>query len=178
MPSSIFLKLFLTALLYFISSVAAYCPVVICPGFGNDSIDYKEPLNQPSSIGFISVLSRRGFDTDQIYTVPIKRSDWIKVAGGLLEIDFYRNNAKPDGKGYGWYIQRLKETVDLAYEESGGEKVMLVGHSAGGWLARAALGDGIWSGSDGDAGSQVNVNERVRGLVTLGAIHRGGRQIR
>ncbi len=146
----------------------AYCPVVICPGFGNDSIDYDTPLEQSKEVGLTSVLTRRGFVPQQIYTVPIKRSDWIRVAGGLLDIpNFYTGNALPTGLGYGWYIQRLKDTVDLAYEESGGEKVLLIAHSAGGWLARAAMGDGTWSKEQG-----VQTSERVSCLVTMGAIHK------
>jgi len=39
-------------------------PVVICPGFGNDSIDYEAPLSQPREVGFISALERRGFDPE------------------------------------------------------------------------------------------------------------------
>jgi len=146
----------------------AFCPVVICPGFGNDSIDYDTPLEQPKEVGLKSVLARRGFNAERIYTVPVKRGDWIKVAGGLLDIpNFYNGNALPTGLGYGWYIKRLKESVDLAYEESGGEKVMLLGHSAGGWLARAALGDGTWCEEQ-----SILTNERVNCLVTMGAIHK------
>jgi pimeloyl-ACP methyl ester carboxylesterase len=145
----------------------AYCPVVICPGFGNDAIDYDTPLEQPSEVGLKSVLARRGFDPEQIYTVPVQRSDWLRVAGGLLDIpNFYTGNALATGKGYGWYVQRLKDSVDLAYDESGGDKVLLIGHSAGGWLARAALGDGTWCEDEG-----VSTSERVGCLVTIGAIH-------
>jgi len=57
--------------------------------------------------------------------------------------------------------------VDRAYEESGGEKVMLVGHSAGGWLARAAMGDGVWDEEGG-----VKTADRIRCLTTVGAIHK------
>eukprot|EP00980_Cylindrotheca_fusiformis_P008243 scaffold1736_cov127-Cylindrotheca_fusiformis.AAC.57 len=147
--------------------VDAFCPVVICPGFGNDEIDYDEPLKQPKEVGLRSVLARRGFDPDQIYTVPVKRSDWIRVAGGLLDIpNFYTGNAKPTGLGYGWYIKRLKETVDRAYEASDGERVILLAHSAGGWLARAAMGDGTWCDETG-----IRTNERIRCLATMGAIH-------
>ena len=46
-------------------------PVVICPGFGNDSIDYEAPLSQPREVGFISALERRGFDPEAIYTAGI-----------------------------------------------------------------------------------------------------------
>jgi len=148
-----------------IQKSSSYCPVVICPGFGNDSIDYTTPLSQPEEVGLKSVLSRRGFEASKIYTIPVQRSDWIRVAGGLLDIpDFYTGNAQPTGLGYGWYIKRLKESVDKAYEESG-EKVLLLGHSAGGWLARAALGDGVWC-------DDIQCSDRISGLVTMGAIHK------
>ena len=93
------------------------------------------------------------------------------MAGGLLDIPaFYTNNAKPTGRGYGWYIDRLKQSVDQAYEESGGEKVILMAHSAGGWLARAAMSDGVWS-TDAD-GETVRTSDKIQCLVTLGAIHK------
>ena len=142
-------------------------PVVICPGFGNDAVDYLEPLKQPREVGLIAGLERRGFNADLISTIPVQRSDWIRVAGGLFDLGFYTNSALPTGGGYGWYIKRLKETVDQAYEVSGGQQVILIGHSAGGWLARAAMGDGIWCPDE-----QVRTADRVKCLVTLGAIHR------
>lgn len=147
-------------------------PVVICPGFGNDSIDYEAPLSQPREVGFISALERRGFDPEAIYTVPVKRGDWIRVAGGLFDLGFYTNKALPTGKGYGWYIRRLKQCVDEACEASGGEKVLLIGHSAGGWLARAAMGDGTWADADAEEGGEIRTADRVRCLATIGAIHR------
>lgn len=154
-----------------LAQVEAFCPVVICPGFGNDSIDYITPLEQPEEVGLKSVLARRGFNPEKIYTVPVQRSDWIRVAGGLLDVpDFYLGTAKPTGRGYGWYVKRLKETVDLAYEQQEGdkkEKVLLIGHSAGGWLARAAMSDGVW-----DEEAMVRTSDRVRCLVTMGAIHK------
>lgn len=146
----------------------AYAPVVICPGFGNDCIDYDKPLGQPSSVGLKSVLSRRGFPIEKIYTVPVKRADWIRVALGIFDIPrFYTNDCLPSGLGYGWYVQRLKDEVDRAYEESGGEKVLLLAHSAGGWLARAAMADGVWC-----AERQLKTSDRIQCFVTLGAIHR------
>ena len=143
-------------------------PIVICPGFGNDSIDYDRPLNQPPSKGLKTILSTKGFNIDNIYTVPIQRADWIRVGSGLFDIpNFYINQAKPSGLGYGWYLRRVKECVDLAHEESGGKKVMLIGHSAGGWLARAVMGNGIWCEEN-----NIRVNDKISGLVTIGAIHK------
>jgi hypothetical protein len=147
-------------------------PIVICPGFGNDSIDYDTPSNQPPTKGLRTILSNQGFDKNNIYISPVKRLDWIRVGGGLFDIpNFYTNTAKPTGLGYGWYIYRLKEIVDLAYEESGGQKVILIGHSAGGWLARAAMGDGVWSTST-ETNIDIRTNDRVSCLVTVGAIHK------
>jgi len=142
-------------------------PVVICPGFGNDLIDYYEPLKQPREIGLVSALERRGFDPELIFTVPVQRLDWLRVAGGLFDPKFYTNSALPTGGGYGWYVQRLKETIDQAYEKSICERVLILGHSAGGWLARAAMGDGVWCEEE-----KIRTSERVKCLVTVGAIHR------
>lgn len=170
-------------------------PIVICPGFGNDSIDYLYPLKQPRSKSLIESLEKRGFNPSRIYTIPIKRTDWIRVALGLLDVPrFYTGDALPTGLGYGWYIQRLKDTVNKAYSESigndggnlDGTKVILIAHSAGGWLARAAMGDGKWSqrndsnnsfNADNDTDNEINSKpirtaDRVRCLVTLGAIHK------
>ena len=142
-------------------------PVVICPGFGNDQIDYQNPLEQGTEKGFVTALVRRGFNPDLIKVMPLERYEWIRVAGGLFDIpNFYTGNCRPDGLGYGWYVNRLRNTIEEAYNLSGGEKVLMVGHSAGGWLARAALGDGSWIGSEARAA------DRVRALITVGAIHK------
>merc|ERR1719223_223452 len=150
-------------------------PVVICPGFGNDPIDYVNPLKQDRSVGLVAQLEKRGFDPDRIAIVPLSRWEWIRVAGGLLDIpNFYTKSALPTGNGYGWYISRLKETIDTAYANSGGEKVIVIGHSAGGWLARAALGDGIWDVTSEEG--EVRTSDRVACLATVGAIHNPPRE--
>ncbi|KAL7524715.1 hypothetical protein ACHAXR_000684, partial [Thalassiosira sp. AJA248-18] len=155
-------------------------PIVICPGFCNDKIDYSNPLNQGDDCGFVSTLARRGFDPKLIKTMPLERYEWIRVAAGLFDFpNFYTGNCRPEGLGYGWYVRRLRKTIEQAYEMAGRkEKVILIGHSAGGWLARAALGDGSWDvGCDGDKnGDELNgearASDRVRALFTIGAIHK------
>ena len=61
-------------------------------------------------------------------------------------------------------------------ERGGGEEtVLVIGHSAGGWLARAALGDGSWFSEESankSANGEVRASDRVRALITLGAIHK------
>ena len=46
-------------------------PIVICPGFGNDQIDYRNPLNQGEEYGFVTALTRRGFDPDLLPGVHV-----------------------------------------------------------------------------------------------------------
>ncbi|KAL7540806.1 hypothetical protein ACHAWF_006786 [Thalassiosira exigua] len=161
------------------SSPLSRVPVVICPGFGNDQVDYVSPLSRGSEYGFVTALARRGFDPANVRVLPLKRYEWARVGGGLLDVpDFYRGTCTPEGRGYGWYVRRLREEVERAYIDAGGEeKVVLIGHSAGGWLARAALGDGSWTVDDGAAppgGSTTSsrASDRVRALITVGAIHR------
>jgi pimeloyl-ACP methyl ester carboxylesterase len=155
-------------------------PVVICPGFGNDQIDYYEPLQQPRQVGLVAALERRGFDPDLIYTIPVQRSDWFRVAGGLLDLNFYLNQALPTGNGYGWYLKRFQDTVDKAFyaandkeddiisnNKNSNNRVLVIGHSAGGWLARAGMGDGLWCSE-----AQTRTADKICGLVTVGAIHK------
>eukprot|EP00957_Ditylum_brightwellii_P210092 15364562-Ditylum_brightwellii.AAC.2 len=66
----------------------------------------------------------------------IKCSDWISMTGG-------------SGGGSGWYIQCLKQIIGKAYEESGGENVLVIGNSAGGWLAHTAMAGGVWNDEEG-----------------------------
>lgn len=178
-------------------------PVVICPGFGNDMIDYINPLGRGEEYGLVSSLVKRGFSMERICIVPIKRYDWLRVGLGLFDIpNFYKGKCRPDGLGYGWYVARLRRVIERAYSGNdidgdaglgGGqergrverkEKVLVIGHSAGGWLARAALGEGTWDAryddgvesysSSATATEDVSVaraSDRVRALITIGAIH-------
>mmetsp|Transcript_20901 Transcript_20901/g.35943 ORF Transcript_20901/g.35943 Transcript_20901/m.35943 type:complete len:119 (+) Transcript_20901:179-535(+) len=57
-------------------------PIVIRPGFGNDQIDYFNPLQQGDEYGFVSALVRRGFDPELIQVLPLERYEWVRVAGG------------------------------------------------------------------------------------------------
>ncbi|CBJ31404.1 conserved unknown protein [Ectocarpus siliculosus] len=142
----------------------AKCPVVILPGFGNDARDYTNPLDGGEDKAFASALERRGLKT---FVVPVERSDWLKVASAVLTLDFWKGTCRPDGPAYSWYLQKVKETVRTSLEETGADKVLLVGHSAGGWLARATLAEGVWE--EGVASEDV-----VAGLVTLGSPHFAG----
>ena len=125
----------------------------------------------------MAALARRGFNPNLIRVLPLERYEWIRVAGGLFDIpNFYTGTCRPEGLGYGWYVKRLRRTIEEAYLNAGsGEKVIVIGHSAGGWLARAALGDGSWditSNDDSYSTDTIRAADRVRALVTIGAIHK------
>ena len=99
-------------------------------------------------MSLVAALRRRGF---QSYIVPVERKDWFKVAKMLLSRGFWTGRCDGVGPGYSWYLDRVKETVDVARKSASEDaaiaplqKVILVGHSAGGWLARAFLGQPCW----------------------------------
>mmetsp|Transcript_37390 Transcript_37390/g.93960 ORF Transcript_37390/g.93960 Transcript_37390/m.93960 type:complete len:315 (-) Transcript_37390:256-1200(-) len=138
-------------------------PVVVLPGFGNDAQDYSDLELEPTGGttkdgGLKGRLHRRGFE--HVHIVPVARADWLRVALGLFDEDFRAGSAPPD-TAFGWYLDRVDETAAEASAASGGERVLLLAHSAGGWLARAALGR-----------SGGSLAERTRALVTLGSPHR------
>ena len=139
-------------------------PCIIVPGFGNADIDYKTPLGQDASVGFASVLERRGFES--VSVLPVERYEWARVIFGLIGTILWKPWATPEGPAYSWFVNRLRSAVVQAHEESDGAKVLLVAHSAGGWLARALLADGQSGWPEGKAATDY-----CSGLVTLGSPH-------
>ncbi|CAE7338561.1 unnamed protein product, partial [Symbiodinium pilosum] len=136
----------------------ASVPAVLLPGFGNDAIDYAEPLGQDTDVGLQACLSRRGV---QASTVPVQRSDWLKVfAGLLLDPDSRAGNGTAE-TAYGWYLDLAKDKVEETVQAAG-QPVILIGHSAGGWLARALLQR---------EGKEWAI-QHVQGLVSLGTPHK------
>mmetsp|Transcript_23730 Transcript_23730/g.57487 ORF Transcript_23730/g.57487 Transcript_23730/m.57487 type:complete len:244 (-) Transcript_23730:2156-2887(-) len=108
-----------------------------------------------SQISLTGALSARGF---RATVLPIERVEWFNVARGMLSPDFWTSKSLPNGPSYSWYIQRINDTVTEILENVEEEHVVLVAHSAGGWLARAYLAEGE--------------DHRIRALVTLGTPHR------
>ncbi|GMI48625.1 hypothetical protein TrCOL_g7750 [Triparma columacea] len=95
--------------------------------------------------------------------------DWLKVfSRGATDLSFWAGKAPPTNKAFGWYLDLVHDSV----QKHDGTPCVLMGHSAGGWLARACLGDGsgngrIWGSGDG---KQLK-REEVLAIVTLGAPH-------
>jgi pimeloyl-ACP methyl ester carboxylesterase len=113
-------------------------PTVILPGYLAPARDY---------FALEQILTKQGFPT---VTVPLTRRDWWITIGGrpvtpILEI--------------------LDQTIRNVLRETQADQVNLIGHSAGGWIARIYLGeelycDRIWSG-----------RSLVKTLITLGTPH-------
>jgi pimeloyl-ACP methyl ester carboxylesterase len=102
----------------------------------------------------------------------MSRKDWLRVVPGVFSPAFWRAQLTTH-PGYSWYLARVRATVREALDSTGSSQVVLVGHSAGGWLARAFLGDAQWF--VGDAGQKARPgqvseepNPAVAALVTLG----------
>ncbi|PSC68465.1 GPI inositol-deacylase PGAP1-like isoform B [Micractinium conductrix] len=147
-------------------------PIVLLPGFGNCTADYTAPFGDEEA-SVAAALQRRGF---RCYVLPVERKDWFKVARALLTLAYWRG-ASTTHPGYSWYLERVAELVDQARRETGSEQVDLVAHSAGGWLARAFIGQGEYrqggaNASEDTLGSaELEPHPAVRALVTLGTPH-------
>ncbi|CAG9462973.1 unnamed protein product [Pedinophyceae sp. YPF-701] len=137
-------------------------PIVILPGFGNETGDYEAPFGVVDA-AIATALRRRGFS---VHVLQVERKDWFQVAKGLLSLAFWQKKATVD-PGYRWYLDRADAAVREAVAASDGRPVTILGHSAGGWLARAYLADPKYR-DDGAEGPNPN----VRALVTLGSPHR------
>jgi pimeloyl-ACP methyl ester carboxylesterase len=132
--------------------------LLILPGFGNDSVDYTREKS------IVASLQERGWKPEQIDVLPVQRGDWLQVfTRGIFDLKFWAGDAAPIRPAFRWYLERIAEKIEALGEE---EEIVLVGHSAGGWLARAALGFGS---SDEDA-PPVDLS-KVSGVVTLGSPH-------
>ena len=126
---------------------------VVLPGFGNDKVDYSEPLGLDEACGLVAALERRGLAVE---VVDVARGDWLQVlTKGIFDGDFFiSQTAAADSPAFSWYADAVRATLAGVDGD-----VVLVGHSAGGWLARAACLDAA-------------VAARVAGVVTLGSPHR------
>lgn len=135
-------------------SPPANIKVLILPGFGNDSSDYLLPQAPQGSL--LQSLKNRGWEDIEI--LPVQRSDWLNVfLRGALDWQFWTGVAPATRPAFSWYLQRIADAMP-----DDDRRVLLVCHSAGGWLARAALGY---------MRDSIDPATKVCGIVTLGAPH-------
>ncbi|KAI5067032.1 hypothetical protein GOP47_0017560 [Adiantum capillus-veneris] len=103
-------------------------PVVILPGLGNNSNDYNELKMS---------LEDKGLP---VTVAQVSRPDWLRNALGLLDGNYWSGKLTPRPV-LDWYFERIKVAIAAAKEQRGDTKVSLVGHSAGGWLARVYMSE-------------------------------------
>ena len=82
---------------------------------------------------------------------PLTRLDWLRIAPSALSPAFWQGELRPTPT-----LDFFYEALDAAFAECAGDEIAVVGHSIGGWVARAYLGERGVS---------------VRACVTLGTPH-------
>lgn len=143
--------------------------ILLCPAQFCVPADYADLLR--------TIKSRHsGVDVVASRVAPLPRTEWIKVARQLPTKDFFDANLSVK-KTLDWYFDAMETALAELFAEVGegnGDdddddllEVCVVGHSIGGWVARAYLG--------GLSGSSTSVyrlaKERITSLVTLGTPH-------
>ena len=114
--------------------------ILILPGFGTRSEDYTRDDSLAPN------LVNRGWKEDQVHVLPVSRIDWMNaLVLGACDGDYLKGMATPLSAAYLWYIHRVADEIrkidEQVKKEANGNsnakaKIILVGHSAGGWLAR------------------------------------------
>ena len=104
-------------------------------------------------------------------TVPLSRTDWIKVARQLPTKEFFTAEL-PVEETLRWYFASIEQGIAEILANSddpSNVRICIVGHSIGGWVARAYLG-GL-SRSSTAVGRAVQEGKLVSSLITLGTPH-------
>lgn len=121
-------------------------PTVILPGYLAGARPYQEMEQALESLGITAT------------TVPLQRQDWFPTLGG--------RSVRP-------ILEALHRTVEQVRQDTGSDRVNLVGHSAGGWISRVYLGEQPYDIHPADVGKSVlwKAHPAIATLVTLGTPH-------
>ncbi|XP_077238835.1 alpha/beta-Hydrolases superfamily protein [Tasmannia lanceolata] len=101
-------------------------PAVILPGLGNNTGDYDKLAFSLKEYGVPSVIAK------------VSRVDWLRNAAGLFDGNYWRGTFRPRPI-LDWYLERVENAISEAKLLSEGGSLSIIGHSAGGWLARVCL---------------------------------------
>ncbi|KAI5647651.1 hypothetical protein M9H77_33656 [Catharanthus roseus] len=101
-------------------------PAIILPGLGNNTKDYDR---------LALILKEYGVPT---VVLKVSRIDWLRNAAGLIDPNYWRGALRPRPV-LDWYFRKMFEAISEANEMAQGGALSLIGHSAGGWLARVYM---------------------------------------
>ncbi|CAM8941862.1 unnamed protein product [Rhodiola kirilowii] len=102
-------------------------PAVILPGLGNNTGDYEKlQMTLMEKGGVPSVVAK------------VSRFDWFRNAAGLVDANYWTGTLSPRPV-LDWYLKRVDDAVREAKELAEGGTFSVIGHSAGGWLARVYM---------------------------------------
>jgi triacylglycerol esterase/lipase EstA (alpha/beta hydrolase family) len=120
-------------------------PTVILPGYLAGAAEYQ-PLAK--------LLTDRGFPTS---VVPLVKWDWVQTLGGRSVVPI---------------LDHLHQTVQQAKAQHQTDQINLIGHSAGGWIARIYLGEQPYDVHGGTPERACwSAHPSVSRLITLGTPH-------
>ena len=121
-------------------------PTVILPGYLAGAPPYLEMEQALATQGVLAT------------TVPLRRRDWLPTIGG--------RSVTP-------ILEKLDATVQRVRADTGCDRINLVGHSAGGWVARIYLGEVPYRIHPSDQGRSGlwKAHPAIATLITLGTPH-------
>lgn len=121
-------------------------PTVILPGFFAGALEYRSLEQSLQQLGFPCV------------TVPLRQRDWIPTVGGRSMVPI---------------LQSIDTTVKQVIKKYNTPKINLIGHSAGGWIARIYLGEKPYNVHSDvtEKAALWQAYPSVATLVTLGTPH-------
>ncbi len=121
-------------------------PTVILPGFFAGTLEYRALEQSLQQLGVPTV------------TVPLRQRDWFPTVGG---------------RSMGPILHRLDKTVKQVLKEYNASKINLIGHSAGGWIARIYLGEKPYNIHKDvtESAALWHAYPYIATLVTLGTPH-------
>ena len=107
--------------------------VLLCPAQFCVPVDYTDLLDAiRSEHSDVEVVAAR--------VAPLPRTEWIKVARQLPTKDFIDANLSVKVT-LDWYFEAIEQGLAELFAEGGEDvDVCVIGHSIGGWVARAYLG--------------------------------------
>lgn len=134
--------------------------VLVCPAQFCVPVDYDVLFDN----------LRKEMGVNQLGTcrvAPLPRTEWIKVAKSLPTKDYLDGTLK-NHKTLSWYFDAIELALTEIFDEEGPDaKICIIGHSIGGWVARAFLG-GLSQSSSPIA---MLAHDRVTSFITLGTPH-------